>query len=612
MLNSALARTGLFQNQGLSLYLAVRQGNLVEAINILNSIRAPYLKDVCDEQGRPVRDLLEIASPHKEIVQLLLEVFPLGTDSGFSKENILKAFRTSAQNGYVDTLSYLIAHHRILFTPRIKEVFRESAEFGQAQVFMLLLQTYPHEIKHHEIPEAFLTASWFGQINIVRLCSEKFGEEIIGKHSEALRKAAYTGRLEIIDYLLAEHGAKLHKDYLYQSILKAIEEGHNQVVFSLLKYYQGSCGYFLEMASQYGRTLVVQTILNDYGDRVDNDNLGDLYRNYALQTSVQRGNLDVADLLLANPAVVAVAHLDNNFALRHAREHLQSGKLEYQRIVERLLNIQIVALLDQARRGDLEGLIATLSNTNNELSDAHKVLVYDAAVLCKRTGIVSYMLKTFGNTLPIDDVDKAFVNAAEANQLELISEMFNQVGHRLRPYPRRYAFMQAAARGALETVVLLHRLFDYDPEGDCYGQSFMSAAKNGHNHILRFLFDNCLDEIVNDTSNNNRGWALRKACGYESRKKFPDSKTVELLLDLCGDDISVAFKREALQDAKLCGNVQAVRALLTRYSDQLQPVTASSMMAISNQSANTYLPSMGLSVVKNEQEIEQNRSKMRP
>jgi ankyrin repeat protein len=178
----------------------------------------------------------------------------------------------------------------------------------------------------------------------------------------ALQWAAYKGHINIVNYLI-KNKANIN-DYLYQEspLYYALANKREIVALSLIQNgadvnQKDSKNYTpLYLATFYDLQVVVKTILNKKGYEVTDNNL--------LEIALEKGNLEIFEMLVKKKVPLDQAFQDGSFALH------QAAKNGYINIIELLLNKKFP--INQA---DKSGNTALMYAAYNNQTKICKILV---------------------------------------------------------------------------------------------------------------------------------------------------------------------------------------------------------------------------------------------
>lgn len=188
---------------------------------------------------------------------------------------------------------------------------REASFYGNVNIVKLLLPL-PGVDPSARGNEALREASRNGHVEVVRLLLSlplSRGVNPSANNNEALRMASRNGHVEVVR-LLADQGVNLDHDPL----ILATSKGHTEVLRLLIERGVNPSAHNnqpLKMACQEGYVDIVKLLLDLSVDPSVNDN-------YPLRVASERGHADVVTLLLTDPRVDPT--VNNNYPLQVASD----------------------------------------------------------------------------------------------------------------------------------------------------------------------------------------------------------------------------------------------------------------------------------------------------
>ena len=346
----------------------------------------------------------------------------------------------------------------------------------------------------------------------------------VGVKSAALIRVVKQGRIDIVNFLLAEGAdANARDKYGWTVLMNAAQNGHTEVVQVLLQagagiYTRNAFGETALMkAAEGGHSEILQMLL------IAGDELCKEDGEKALMQAAKRGHFEIVQILVEEGVEVNTRDEDGETALMWAAKN------------GRTIVVQV--------------LLQAKAEMNS--SDGNRALM--EAARRGYTGVVQELLEA-GAEINAGEGDKALIEAASSGPTESVEALLHAGANiNARDEADRTPLIHAAKNGQTGAVqILIKEGADVNADDKDNVTALMVAAQNGHTDIVQVLLETGA-QIISRDRDGDTVLMLAVENGH--------TEVVQLLLEV-GAELSVEDGDKALMEAARLGLTDTVEALL--------------------------------------------------
>lgn len=519
-------------------FLFAAESNLSSCLSILLSHTDSKIN--ADQKGNAL--VCASKKGHLEIVTKLLDNF----GKEISIESKIKALNEACLTGHADVISLLLDKCDELSITDKVEALKRALQAGQNKAALYLLNRFGNEMKKEDKGKTIIVASKAGNqevLSILLAASEDVdiadkgealkeaanqktltlllahcGTEINAYKGKAFESAALRGKIEIVSYLLENCSNEISAENKRTAINYAAEY-ENTEMLSLLFPDCDAKGFaeILKRSAMNNKVKTIVFLLDLYEGNNDIDTI--LFRSSALEEAAAKGYVEIVSALLNHCArhlrvytvkqafkravesgciATVEAFLSNEVVLKcidwsehtllieaqNCAQYHKDGNL-YQLIVDRLLQLPVLALYHAIKNRHIESLSTILDKHANEITPNDQYNAVSIAFNSNDVELLRLLLTTFSAAILPRDKSTLLREATYLGKYVLLEVLLenpsfqNEVENHLLD-EIRYHVETARTREDSEGLQLISERLDQIAENrDAAGQNAQSMAERG-------------------------------------------------------------------------------------------------------------------------------------
>lgn len=334
------------------------------------------------------------------------------------------ALKDAAQNGHADMLTVLL-----------KKCNHESYSSYKLNAIMLAIK----HVHLNALNALLADASVLAQITFSDDYLNDLKKRAQGENAEryqpivdrilqipnvAWRDAISRGDLEKIKSVFEKHGKEISSQEKIATFANAVKNNQDKIVELLLEKCDDEVpwhhkGDAFKWAAQHGYADMITALLKKC---IQNTYFS--YKIDALRLTVENAHLDALNALLADPFVETRVSCNDNYLLRAAQDQAQGENAErYQLIIDRLLQIPLVAFIESLNDRNVEKINNILENHSAAISSHDKGAALLIVAHDGHADIVRILLEKCSDELSSNDKYEALLNAVKNGHLEALNAL---------------------------------------------------------------------------------------------------------------------------------------------------------------------------------------------